>query len=68
MKLMYKIWYLFQFHYREPSVIDNDIFLEELHHGEVFKIIYKTNNPVLGDLFVYYDSSKDEIVAYGLRD
>ena len=39
MKLMYKIWYLFQFHYREPSVIDNDIFLEELHHGEVFKIM-----------------------------
>ena len=36
--------------------------------GEVFKIIYKTNDPVLGDLFVYYDSSKDEIVAYGLRD
>ena len=36
--------------------------------GEVLKIIYKTNDPVLGDLFVYYDSSKDEIVVYGLRD
>ena len=36
--------------------------------GEIFKIIYKTNDPVLGDLVVYYDSSNDEIVAYGLRD
>ena len=36
--------------------------------GEVLKIIYKTNDPVLGGLFVYYDSSKDEIVVYGLRD
>ena len=39
LKMGYKLWYIFQFHYKEPSVIDNDIFLDELRHGEVFKIM-----------------------------
>lgn len=35
---------------------------------ESFKIIYQTDDAILGDLVVYVDASNNKIVAYGLRD
>ena len=35
---------------------------------ESFKIIYQTDDAILGDLVVYVDDSNNKIVAYGLRD
>ena len=35
---------------------------------ESFKIIYQTDDAILGDLVVYVDASNNKIIAYGLRD
>lgn len=35
----YRIWYWFQFKYREPSLVNNEIFKDELKNGEVYKIM-----------------------------
>ena len=35
---------------------------------ESFKIIYQTDDTILGDLVVYVDASNNKIIAYGLRD
>ena len=35
---------------------------------ESFKIIYQTDDAILGDLVVYVDDSNNKIIAYGLRD
>lgn len=35
---------------------------------ESFKIIYQTDDAILGDLVVYVDASNNKIVAYELRD
>ena len=34
-----KLWYFFQFKYREPGVIDNDKFMETLSNGKVYKLM-----------------------------
>ena len=33
----YRMWYFFQFKYREPSVISNDLFKEQLSKGKIYK-------------------------------
>ena len=35
----YRLWYFFQFKYREPSVISNDLFYEELEKGKIYKVM-----------------------------
>ena len=37
--LAYKIWYFFQFKYREGIEIDNKLFLELLNSGKIYKIV-----------------------------
>lgn len=39
MKISYRLWYFFQFRYKEPMVMDNDVFQHELEHGDVYKIM-----------------------------
>ena len=35
----YRLWYLFQFKYREEGVVDNKLFLDCIEHGEVYKLM-----------------------------
>lgn len=36
---VYKLWYFFQFAYRENCIIDNKIFDDELENGECYKVM-----------------------------
>ena len=37
--IMYKLWYFFQFKYREPCESSNELFMEELQHGKPYKLM-----------------------------
>lgn len=37
--LFYRLWYFFQFKYREPSVVSNDLFKKELETGKIYKVM-----------------------------
>lgn len=39
MMMIYRLWYFFQFKYREPTIIDNDLFKEQLANGQIFKVM-----------------------------
>ena len=38
-KLMYRLWYYFQFAYREPSLVQDEAFYKELKQGSVYKVM-----------------------------
>ncbi|MCR5505503.1 MAG: HAD family hydrolase [Bacilli bacterium] len=39
MMLIYRLWYFFQFKYREPSLVSAEAFDEEVKNGEIFKVM-----------------------------
>ncbi len=39
LKMIYRMWYFFQFCYREPSVVSKEEFAKELEDGEVYKVM-----------------------------
>ena len=71
---MYKIWYFFQFKYREKIEINNELFLDLLDNGKVYKImtffgfgkkkgiLSKEINKVLRDKYPEIESSWSLIV------
>lgn len=36
---IYRLWHFFQFSYREPYVLDNNVFDEELKNGDCYKVM-----------------------------
>ncbi len=38
-QIMYRLWYIFQFSYREPSVISEELYKKELQSGDVYKVM-----------------------------
>ena len=37
--LFYRLWYFFQFKYREPSEVSNNVFKEQLANGRIYKVM-----------------------------
>ena len=39
LEIMYRLWYIFQFSYREPSLVDDEAYFKELREGDVYKVM-----------------------------
>lgn len=39
LKIMYRLWYFFQFSYREPSLVSDEEYMREVKEGDVYKVM-----------------------------
>ena len=53
--IIYKLWWIFQFAYREPYIVKNEVFHSEVDRGKVYRILIffglaRNNNKISKDL------------------